>query len=157
MTDSLEVVAVRIERIGAVVRLVVLRPQTRSAVVLAAGGERRLVEGIDGRSIGALDRDVRRARRRAPSRDPHVRLIGMAVADRLAEVGDLHVAERRQGTLVEALGSLEVADADSDVVDHGSTLLRSWTDGPWIRRPSPVYREPWHGQSQLRSAAFHST
>src|SRR5690606_7229762 len=47
MTDGFDIVAVRIENKGTVVVRVVVGPQARCAIVLAARGHRRLVEGID--------------------------------------------------------------------------------------------------------------
>src|SRR6266511_1133786 len=60
VADRLDVVAVRIVRVGAVVMLVVLRPEPRLAVVLAARGQRRRVERVDGGAVWARERDVRR-------------------------------------------------------------------------------------------------
>src|SRR6266511_1104028 len=60
VADRLDVVAVRIVRVGAVVMLVVLRPEPRLAVVLSARGQRRRMERVDGGAVWARERDVRR-------------------------------------------------------------------------------------------------
>jgi hypothetical protein len=55
----LDIVAVEIEHEGTVVVLVIMRTQARLAVVLAAGGDGRPVEGVDrgarGRRKGHMD------------------------------------------------------------------------------------------------------
>src|SRR5215210_3035682 len=62
VADGLDVVALGIEDERAVVRLVVMRPEPRRAVVRAARSEGRLVEGIYRGAVSRAERDVRGAR-----------------------------------------------------------------------------------------------
>src|SRR5687768_6346081 len=112
----LDVVAVGIEHEGAVVGRVVVRPQTGSAVVAAAGGDRRLVECVHGGPIGAGEGNVQRARQ-ASIRDPELRLPVTPEADSPGAGHQGAQPERRQRLLVEGLARLEVRDPDVDVVD----------------------------------------
>ena len=80
MADGLDVVTVRVEHEGAVVVRVVVRPQPRRAIVLAAGRERRVIERIDRRSIVRGDRHVQRTIDPALGADPEIRLAADAEA-----------------------------------------------------------------------------
>ena len=94
--DGLDVVAVGVEDVRAVVRGVVLRPQTRPSVVRSAGGERRAVEGLDGRVIHCGKRDVKRRPGWPSGGDPKIVLIAVrAEAERVAAVGREQDSERR--------------------------------------------------------------
>ena len=53
MADGFDIVAVRVDDEGAVIVGVVVRADARRAVVLAAGSQRRRVEGVD---LGAVSR-----------------------------------------------------------------------------------------------------
>jgi hypothetical protein len=99
---------------------------------------------------------VHRRTRLVPLADPELRLALGAETGHLLELEDDLVPERLQRLDVEALARRVVAHVDDHVVDH-STRFRSFTVGPSIMRPSPVYREPWQGQSHVRSAGFQAT
>ena len=58
MADGLDVVSVGVEHERSVVPGVVVLTQPRGAVVDAAGGDRRGVEGVDGGALLAVERDV---------------------------------------------------------------------------------------------------
>src|SRR5258708_40095434 len=111
MAYRLDVVAVGIEHEGAVVIRVVVRPQPRRAVILAAGGERRTVEGVDRCAIIGGDRDVQDALNPALATDPEIRIaVAPETGGGTSALGfrDLHdhaVAERRQRLLVEGRGA----------------------------------------------------
>ena len=78
VADPLDVVAIGIEHEGAVIVRVILRPQSRCAIVLAAGRERGAVEGVDRGAILGGDRNVKNAPQSAFTADPeNVELGGM--------------------------------------------------------------------------------
>ncbi len=67
VVDRLHVRPVRVEHEGGVVAGVVVA-LARRAVVAAAGGDRGLVEAIDRRAVGRLEREVETGRRRTVAR-----------------------------------------------------------------------------------------
>ena len=78
MAHRLDIVAVGIEHEGAVIVRVIVRPQSRRAVILAAGRERGAMEGVDrGAALGG-DRDMQDALEPAFAADPEVRLALLA-------------------------------------------------------------------------------
>ncbi len=103
MADRLDVVAVGIEDEGGVVALVVVRPLAGRAVVASAGGERRVVEGLDGVAVRGGEGDVELALQRFAGADPEARLLRTEPGEGGAAGGfgrDLEEdpdAERRQG------------------------------------------------------------
>src|SRR5712675_629438 len=58
MADGLDIVTVQVEHEGAIVARVVVRPQTRCAIVLAAGCERGAIESIDRGAVLGHEGDV---------------------------------------------------------------------------------------------------
>src|SRR5919201_361539 len=118
MANRLDVVAVRVVRIGPVVILVVLRTEAWCAIVAAAGPESRSEESVDGRAIGADERDVRRSRRPAAD-DPEIRLaLHTEAGDALAGLHQQLIAERLQRRGVKSFARLVVRHVDGDVIDH---------------------------------------
>ena len=95
---------------GAVVALVVVRPQAGRAVVGAAGREGRGVERVDGRGVRHDERDVRRGRGRAPLAEPEVRLV--AVAENRGQTQPLLGGER-WGCRLDAAATIEPGDGDA--------------------------------------------
>src|SRR5215510_3703396 len=141
VADRLDVVAVGIEHESAVVVGVIVRPQPRRAVVLATGGERRAMEGVDRGAVLGGDGDVEDASQTSFAADPEIGLaVGPEARRRRLALGmlaaDLHdqaVAERRQCFQIERLRALVVGDGKADVVDHPRLLVirslvpgRSW-------------------------------
>src|SRR5262249_1511292 len=102
MANSLDVVAVGVEHKGTVVIGVIVRPQSRRAVVFAASLERCRVEGINGIAILGHEGEVHPSLDGFTAADPELRpSLGakarMACTARLPG-GDLHheiVAQRR--------------------------------------------------------------
>jgi hypothetical protein len=58
VVDGLDVVAIRVERVGAVVAFVVLGPQPRRAVIAPSRLQRRGVEMVHGLTAGSGEGDV---------------------------------------------------------------------------------------------------
>src|SRR5262245_60890719 len=127
MTDGLNVVAVRVEDISAVVVGVVPRSKAGCSVIAAARSQSRGVERIDGRSVWRDERNVHR-RRGLTFRDEEVDTPWRAEAyAHAAEAhGALHLGyldpERCQSGLVEPPACGDVADRDREMVDerHGA-------------------------------------
>jgi hypothetical protein len=120
VADGLDVVAVRVEHVGAVVVRVVDLAHAGAAVVRPARRQRGGVERVHGGSVRDGKRDVYAGvRRPAPGGDPEERL---AVAAEAADPGErLHQqleAQRRQRLRVEGLAALVVGDVDSQMVEH---------------------------------------
>src|SRR6185312_4477777 len=91
-------------------------------VILPAGGDGRLVEGIDRSARFDGERDVDFAHQTALAADPEVRFVPDAEAGRrriafrlLLEEG---VAERRKRLLVKALRPGVVGDWKANMIDH---------------------------------------
>lgn len=78
MADRFDVVAVRIQNEGRVVVGVVVWPQPGSAVLPAAGVQRRLVERLDLPTSIGTESDVDPRRVRLAPADPEVRLSGLS-------------------------------------------------------------------------------
>ena len=72
--DGFDVVAVGIEHEGAVIVRVIHLAEARAAIVLAAGGDRRLVEGVDLRAALGAEGEMDMRRRLAAARNPEERL-----------------------------------------------------------------------------------
>ena len=82
MADGLDVVAVRVEDVGAVVVLVVDRARTGRFVVDSAGGQSRLVEGVDNVPRVASKGDVNLGYSRPSGLEPEERLAGTSESGR---------------------------------------------------------------------------
>src|SRR4029453_3475989 len=120
--------AVEIEHEGPVVVLVIMRAQAGLAIVLAAGGDCRPVEGVDrgpgGRRKGHMDGPAIQAFGLA---DPEERLEIRTEADRGTvarlfgrDLYDDRDAERRQRLEVELGRAGDGAHRDADVVDSSA-------------------------------------
>src|SRR5262245_24896759 len=109
-----------------------MRSQPRRAIVLAAGRERRAIEGVDGGAVLGDESDVEAAFEHAAAADPEIRLarvaearIGMAAGFLRRHLHHHAIAERRQRALVERLGAVEVGYAEADMIEHGRLLATS--------------------------------
>src|SRR5215216_3628608 len=125
MTHRLDIVSVGIEHEGAVVILVIMRPQPRRAIVLAAGPEPCRVELIDEVACLGQKSDMDVAAEALTRADPEIRPLILPESEiRLAvrlfcrDVVNQHDAERRQRLLVELARSLEIADGKPHVIQH---------------------------------------
>src|SRR5437764_5254056 len=126
VADSLDVVAVRIEHISAVVVGVVDGANAWCAIVDSASDECRGVERIDLTAAVSGQGDVQPPPYRCALRlYPEPGFSGRAKPRRLA--GRLHdqcQPQRREGVFVEGLAAVIVADGKSDVVEHHLVLRR---------------------------------
>ena len=94
MADRLDVVSVGVEHVGRVVVRVVLGPNARRAVVAPSRVEGRRVEGVDRRTVVALESDVGAADGVATA-DPEVETARVReVGERALLLVDDPVAER---------------------------------------------------------------
>jgi len=138
VADGLDVMTIWIEHKGAVVVWVVLRSQTRRAVVLAACCDGRLVEGIDCRARGHAECDVDGWLDRNALADPEIGTVrmaeagaGRATAVRGRQLYQSRMASRRECLQIERLAPLVVTDDNAQVINHFSTfdLVKLWTTG----------------------------
>src|SRR4051794_14040087 len=119
VVDGFDVVAIRVEDVRGVVRVAVLRAHAGRAVVLRARLERGGMKRVDRLPAGSVERDVHAPSRTslvdpelvAPER-PERRRTVVAVDER-----DTLETQRRQRARIEVETRVEVAHADSDVVD----------------------------------------
>jgi len=124
VADGLDVVTVGVEHERAVVLRVILGTDAGRAVVLAAGGDRRLVERADLGATLRTKRDVHAidlALAGSPI-DPEIGLAADPVPGELLERHDQAVPQRCERPLVEGLAAREVGDLDPDVIDHGAKI-----------------------------------
>jgi hypothetical protein len=120
MAHGLDVVAVEVVHVGAVVVLVVLGPHARRAVVAPARGQRSRVERVDRGAVSAREGDVDR-RGRLPRPDPEVLVaLGPEARGRSLDLQNSR-AEGLQRVRVEALARVVVADGQRQVVDERAT------------------------------------
>jgi hypothetical protein len=123
VADSLDVVAVGVEDEGSVLTGVVDGPFPGRPVVVVPGGEGNAVEFGDGFVVVDRERDVQVLRGRAL--DERRRAVARRDVEPLRPFApDAHGDERREG-LPEALGRVEVANADPEVVDHVLALTHT--------------------------------
>src|ERR1700746_449475 len=108
MADGLDIVAVGVADEGAVIVLVIMRPQARRAVVAPTRRDRRLVEGIDGGAVLGMESDMGRGSGRLAGSDPEVRagvaepgVIAMAAGLVVADFYHQGVTEWRKGSRIE--------------------------------------------------------
>src|SRR5690349_10935608 len=73
MADGLDVVPVRVEDEGAVIVLMVMWPDARSAIVAPTRRYRRLVEGIDSRAVLGTEGDMCLGHSGLSGADPEIR------------------------------------------------------------------------------------
>jgi hypothetical protein len=124
MADRLNVVAVRIEDVGAVVACMVLRSKPGTAVIVPARRDGRLMEGVNGCAIIGSKRDMEGLPWLALA-DPEVRLAPPPEPRRRdAGFHDQPVAKRGEGFRIEALAPLEIRDGNTYVIQHYSHLPR---------------------------------
>jgi 1-acyl-sn-glycerol-3-phosphate acyltransferase len=124
VADRLDVVAVRVAHVGAVVVLVVLRPHPRLVQNLGAETAGRFEERPDGVTAGRGEGEVRLAEAfpGVLRSDPEVRALRRSVADRHAEVHDPLPAERRKHRVVERRARRHVGALDTHMIKHGPIL-----------------------------------
>jgi hypothetical protein len=117
VVNGLDVVAVRIEHEGGEIARAV-GALARPAVVAAAGGERRFVEGADRRPVGGPEGEVHPAHGAVRTVDEQlirgemVRLVRRQLPP-----------ERPEGGAVEAAARLQVGDAEVKVVDEAAEMV----------------------------------
>src|SRR5215813_1044870 len=115
--------AVRIENEGAVVIWVVVRPDSRLPVVLAARGDCRLMKAPYGRVIARRKGDVCAGLRGFPYSDPEEGFRTNAVSGKaLAFRVEPRDPQRGQRKIVECLRSGDVANADGDMIQHSAPV-----------------------------------
>ena len=73
MGHSLDVVPVGVDNEAAVIVGMIMRPKARRPVVLAAGGNRRIVEGLNFRPVLRRKSNVQPAFQRRPGTEPELR------------------------------------------------------------------------------------
>jgi hypothetical protein len=153
VADSLNVVAVRVQYIAAVVVGVVPGTKTRRTVVAGTRGESRRVERIDGRTIWRTERNVHR-RRGLTFRDEEVN------APRRTEAHSFYLghfdSKRSERGLIEAPARFDITDGDREVVDERQGLTVPSNTGT----PSVMGDARWTGDSEplpSRSADFPLT
>ena len=118
VADRFDVVAVEIENVRRVVVRVVLRTETRTAVVDSTGRDRGVVEVIDRGTIAAFERHVCPADG-PPLADPEVEPVHVReVCEPTRLLVDDAVSERFQCADVEVLGGFEIGHVDGDVCEH---------------------------------------
>ena len=122
MADRFDVVAVAIEHERAVIVRMILRAQSRRAVVLAARSDRRIVEGFHRGAVRCDERDVALACSLA-LRDPEIGPL-CAQPNRDAKVHLHFVSKRRQRRDKEAFAFRQVRNCQTNVIEHGRYLRR---------------------------------
>src|SRR5215211_392007 len=126
MADGLDIVAVEIDHVRAVVVQVVARPRPWRAVVGPARGERRRVEGVHRRPVRCCKGEVERCAW-AAGLDEEIDAARRSPTDCALDL-DFLDPEGRERLPVKMLARLEVADRKREVVDedlsgHGRSLL----------------------------------
>ena len=133
MANSLNIVAVGIEDVRAVVVLVVLGAKARFAVVDAAGGEGGVVEVVDLLAVLCAKGDVEARLGGRADADVEVGFEGVrpaegeATAEFDGSVREFFVAERSERLVVEVAALCEITDVNGEVVDHRVSLLEYGT------------------------------
>src|ERR1700681_3826087 len=132
-----EVVAIRIEREGAVVVGVIVGPQTRCAVIASAGRERGPIKRIHLRAARGPEGHVDWRPMGLTAADPEIRLWRQAKARCGAvpcqlgrQVVQQLIANRLQRLGIERLAGRKVAHAQTHVVDHRCYLRRGGNSLP---------------------------
>src|SRR5262245_48621085 len=116
--------AVRVENEGTVVIWVVVRPDSRLPVVLAARGDCRFVKSPYGRMVARRKGDVRAGLRDFAYSDPEEGLGTNAVpGEAFAFCVEPRDPQRAQRKIVECLRSDDIANADGDVIQHTASPL----------------------------------
>src|ERR1700753_1343003 len=113
VADSLDIMATQVKHKGAVIVRMEVGADAGRSVILAAGGQRRLVERIDRRPIRRGERDMDRPFDRLAGADPEERLLIRAEAQMRFSAGLLRRdldqeldAQRRERLQIERLGFL---------------------------------------------------
>src|SRR5207245_5444337 len=126
MADGLDVVAVGIEDVAAVV-VGVVPAQAGCAVVGAACLDRCGVEGVHLRAALGLQRNVKPPAHRLPvGLDEERRSASIILAEPSRRSGELHQereSERRERLFIERLASLVVGNGEPDVIEHRHLLV----------------------------------
>src|SRR2546427_7742285 len=123
VTNGFDIVSVGVENERAVIIRMVVRAQARSAVVLAARGDRRTIERIDVRPRVGAKRDMNRRNIGLALADPEIRLRRHAEACELFPFHQHSVSERRERGTIERLAPGDIRYADSGVIDHASPSI----------------------------------
>jgi hypothetical protein len=124
MADRFDVVAVWIEDISAVVSCMVLRSKSGLPVIMPAGSNSSLKEGVYRNAVFAGDRDVDSSAR-CTLPEPEIRFSRPSEAHtRDVVLHDQLVAQRRQSFLTIALAPLEIRYGNTYMIKHYSHLPR---------------------------------
>src|SRR5271169_5333162 len=118
MANRLDAMAVGIQREGAVIVSVVMRPKPGRAIVTPTCGKRRHVKGVDRRSVGSPETKMRAGNGRlhlcfagdGEFYAKRTRCCAIVGAAALAEVNDAHEPERAQRGVVETATAVDIAD-----------------------------------------------
>src|SRR5919112_5778643 len=102
----------------------VLRSKSGLPVIMPAGSDSSLIEGVYGSAVFAGERDVDRSAR-CTLPDPEIRVVRLSEPHtRDVVLHDQPVAQRRQSFLVAALAPLKVRYGNTYVIKHYSHLPR---------------------------------
>ncbi len=124
VADSLNIVAVGIEDVRAVVVLVVLGAKARLAMVRTAGGECSVVEVVDLLAVACAKGYVETRRGGDPDTDIELGFDGVrptkgeATAELDGAVRKLLVSDRSESLVVKVSALGEITDVNGEVVDH---------------------------------------
>src|SRR5215207_1252969 len=106
----------------------VLRSKSGLPIIMPAGSDSSLIEGVYGSAVFAGERDVDGSAR-CTLPDPEIRLSRLSEAHtRDVVLHDQPVAQRRQSFLVEALAPLKVRYGKTNVIQHRSPPTASGTE-----------------------------
>src|SRR5207248_1380558 len=118
VTDGLDVTTVRIEHERAVIVRVIVRSQSGRAVVASALRDRRLVERVDPFPVRGTEGDMSREDVGLALTNPEIGFRRNAEADRVLELHDDRIAERRKRGAIERLAPGDIGSVHSGVIDH---------------------------------------
>src|SRR5690242_11626830 len=126
MTNRFETMPVGIDDEGGVIGSVILRPETRRAVVARARGERDFVERIDRGSVGRAKANVAVERgafglRADPERQRLLAermFLEQAITRDIVTVVAAAIAERREDRVIEGAAPRQIAHAEREMIDH---------------------------------------
>src|SRR6185437_7007395 len=151
MTHRFEPMPVGIDDEGGVIGNVILRPETRRAIVTRTGSKGRLVKRIDRGAVGRAEADMAIERRAfGLGADPERQrllaqgmFLGQAIARHIVVIVTAAIAKRRQNRVIESAAAREVAHAEREVIDHahrpnpppGMPPRGSSACMPWRARP----------------------
>src|SRR5437667_11724118 len=125
MANGFDVMPVGIEHEYAVVVRVIVRAQTRSAVVPATRSDHSLVESVDLRPRLSPEGNVNGRLVGTLLPDPEVGLGRDAEARELLPFHQQLVAERRQRGAIERFAQCDIGNGEARMIDHAATGILS--------------------------------